>query len=113
MRHHSCDGASIGPTPRLAVRIQDTRRGTTVVRWFFRSPVTVGRADWNTLCLDARGVADYHGAFVFVPPGHPQFLDLQPRGGTLIDGVPTPPDGTMEIDETSVIVIGPFRITVC
>jgi predicted component of type VI protein secretion system len=96
---------------RLTARITDLRTGSTVVRSFFRSPVTVGRRDGNALRLDSKKVSAYHGAFAFGRSSL-RYVDCGSRNGTRIDGVPVLADVPLHVNDASDILIGPFRLAV-
>ena len=99
------------PVLRLTARVTDLRTKTTVVKSFFRSPVTVGRRPGNTLCLESRKVSAYHGAFAFDRTSL-RYVDCNSSNGTVVDDVPVPPEIPLDVRETSVIQIGPFQIKI-
>jgi pSer/pThr/pTyr-binding forkhead associated (FHA) protein len=104
-------GTGVMPILRFTVRVTDHRAGNTLVRSFFRSPVTVGRQEGNALRLDSTKVSSYHGAFAF-GRGSLRYVDYGSRNGTSVDGNRIPADLPVEVDHESILRIGPFLITV-
>jgi hypothetical protein len=98
------------PSLRLTVRLKNLETGQEVVRWYSRSPVTVGRGDGNSLRLESTGVQQHHGAFVFAGPAL-WYVDFRSRSGTTIDGLPLHPERAVRVRESSTLTVGRFEIT--
>jgi len=94
---------------QLTTIVRDLQHGTMTAHTFTRSPVLVGRQFGNQLRLDARIVSRRHGAFLFSKDGL-QYIDYASANGSVVDGVPVPPNRPIDVRNSSVVTIVPFQI---
>ncbi len=99
------------PALRLTISVLDREKDKRIVGAFYRSPVLVGRDPTNGLRLHASTVSRHHGAFLF-SSGLLQYVDLGSTNGTVVDGVRAASDVPIDIRPSSVIVVGPFELTI-
>ncbi|MFN3413837.1 MAG: SpoIIE family protein phosphatase [Thermoanaerobaculum sp.] len=91
---------------RLAITLPD---GSSVERTFLKGPVTVGRAEDVTLCLEDPSLSRRHALFEPGPHGW-TVRDLGSRNGTLLNGRPVSAAQNLRVGDT--LALGQTRITV-
>lgn len=99
------------PAVRLTISVLDREKDTRIVGAFYRSPVLVGRDPTNGLRMHASTVSRHHGAFLF-STGLLQYVDLGSTNGSIVDGIRAEPDVPIDVRPSSIIVVGPFELTV-
>jgi hypothetical protein len=93
------------------MRITHLATRTSVVHRLFRSPVTIGSDEHRTVCLDAVGVSELHGVFMFDRLSV-EYVDLGSFSGSMIDGVSVTTQIPTPVTESSAVRVGPFEIFV-
>lgn len=96
---------------QLTIFVWDFRTNIRQELSFVRSPVIVGRDAREGISLEAPTVSRRHGEFRF-GNGGVQYVDLDSTNGTYIDGIQIEPNVAVEVRESSLIDVLPYRIVV-
>src|SRR6185369_15464565 len=76
------------------------------------SPARIGRSRTSEVWLDHRAVARHHAELLFNAHGI-YFRNLAWIRKTFVDGLRIRRGVSVELDETAVVLVGPFKIEVC
>ena len=87
--------------PRLA--LTEAARPDRIIT--VRGILTIGRDDDNDIVLDELTVSRYHAVLLSDADGL-QVIDLQSTNGTLVNGVPVPPDEPLRLNDEDLIQFG-------
>jgi hypothetical protein len=94
------------------VGIVNTQLSRAFTMKFAASPIRIGRAQTNSLCLEHPAVARSHGEISFGPDAV-VFRSRALMKSSWVDGTRIKRGRAVELTETSVITLGPFRLEVC